>query len=49
MGNYMQPDMNIRGIGQILAENTLRTKDPFPYAGMWLFTGSQGSGKTYPF
>lgn len=46
MADYMQPDINIRGIGETLAENTLKTKDPFPYAGMWLFSGSQGSGKT---
>ena len=46
MADYMQPDINIKGIGDTLAENTLKTKDPFPYAGMWLFSGSQGSGKT---
>lgn len=46
MANYMQPDINLRGIGETLAENTLKTKDPFPYAGMWIFSGSQGSGKT---
>lgn len=46
MADYMQPDINIKGIGETLAENTLKTKDPFPYAGMWLFSGSQGSGKT---
>ena len=42
----MQPDVNLKGIGETLAENTLKTKEPFPYAGMWLFSGSQGSGKT---
>lgn len=46
MSNYMQPDINLKGIGETLAENTLKTKDPFPFAGMWLFSGSQGSGKT---
>ena len=46
MADYMQPDINLKGIGDTLAENTLKTKDPFPYAGMWLFSGSQGSGKT---
>lgn len=46
MSGYMEPDINLRGIGETLAENTLKTKDPFPYAGMWLFSGSQGSGKT---
>lgn len=46
MAGYMEPNINLRGIGETLAENTLKTKDPFPYAGMWLFSGSQGSGKT---
>lgn len=46
MSNFMQPDINLKGIGETLAENTLKTKDSFPYAGMWLFSGSQGSGKT---
>lgn len=46
MSGYMETELNLRGIGATMAENTLKTKDPFPYAGMWLFTGSQGSGKT---
>lgn len=46
MENYKQPDLNITGVFDTLAENTLKTRDPFPYAGMWLFSGSQGSGKT---
>ena len=46
MPEYMQPDINLMGIGEVLAENTLKKKDPFPFAGMWLFSGSQGSGKT---
>ncbi len=46
MGGYLEPDMNLKGIGELFAENTLKTVDPFPYAGMWLFSGAQGSGKT---
>ncbi len=46
MNDFMQPDLNIKGIPNLIAENTLKTKEPFPYAGMWLFSGSQGSGKT---
>ena len=46
MADDMQPDINIRGIGETLAENTLKVKDPFNYSGMWIFSGSQGSGKT---
>lgn len=46
MADYMQPDINVKGMFETMAENTLKTKDPFPFAGMWIFSGSQGSGKT---
>ena len=46
MENFMQPAMNITGILDTLAENTLKTNDGFQYAGLWVFSGSQGSGKT---
>lgn len=44
--DYMQPDINLTGILETLAENTLKKDDSFPYAGMWIFSGAQGSGKT---
>lgn len=46
MGVYLEPKKNLGGIGQFIGETSLKSRDPFPYAGMWLFTGSQGSGKT---
>ena len=46
MEKFMQPDMNISGIFDTLAENTLKSCDGFQYAGLWVFSGSQGSGKT---
>lgn len=46
MEKFMQPAMNITGILDTLAENTLKTNDGFQYAGLWVFSGSQGSGKT---
>lgn len=46
MSDYMEPDFNITGVFDTLAENSLKVKDGFPYAGMWLFSGAQGSGKT---
>lgn len=46
MEQFMQPDMNVKGALDVLRENTLKAKDPFPYAGMWIFSGQQGSGKT---
>lgn len=46
MAGYLEPPTNVLGIGQLVGENSFKTKDPFPYAGMWLFSGAQGSGKT---
>lgn len=44
--NGMQVDINLFGIPAVLRENTLKSGDGFPYAGLWCFTGAQGSGKT---
>lgn len=46
MSSYLEPAVNISGIGELIGENSLKKRDPFPYAGMWLFSGQQGSGKT---
>lgn len=46
MENYLQPDLNIKGIIPLLEENSLKNDDSFPYSGLWIFSGSQGSGKT---
>lgn len=43
----IKPDLNLKGIGNVVAENRLKGDlKTFPYSGMWLFTGQQGSGKT---
>lgn len=46
MAEYMVPPIGAGNVSEVLAERSLRTVDPFPFAGMWLFTGAQGSGKT---
>ena len=46
MEQYMQPDLNLKGIGDTIAENTLKANDGFQFSGLWTFSGSQGSGKT---
>lgn len=46
MENFMQPPINVKGIGETIAENTLKSDDGFQFAGLWTFSGSQGSGKT---
>lgn len=43
---YKTVPVNLKGILQTIEENKLKSADPFPFAGMWLFTGSQGNGKT---
>lgn len=44
--NYT-PSLNLRGRTAFKQERRLGSdKDVFPYLGLWLFTGSQGSGKT---
>lgn len=46
MEQYMQPDLNLKGIGDTIAENTLKVNEGFQFSGLWTFSGSQGSGKT---
>lgn len=42
-----EPELNITGIGDTIRELSLKTqRKQFSYQGLWLFTGSQGSGKT---
>lgn len=43
----LEPEKNIKGISSFLRESDLkRDRKEFPYQGLWLFTGTQGSGKT---
>lgn len=46
MSNYKQVDLNVSGIPGVLREGSLKSHDGFSYAGLWCFTGAQGSGKT---
>ncbi len=46
MEQFMQPDMGLKNIPEVIAENSLKDTTGFPYAGMWIFSGQQGSGKT---
>ncbi len=43
---YMEPPINLRGMFETMAENTLKTDSGFQFAGLWIFSGAQGSGKT---
>lgn len=39
-------EMGYSGLIQVIHEGLLKSMQQFPYAGIWLFTGAQGSGKT---
>lgn len=43
----LRPETNMKGIEGCIRELGLKKqRDQFPYQGLWLFTGTQGSGKT---
>lgn len=43
----MEPNLNIKGAADTIRELGLKSaRKQFPYQGLWLFTGCQGSGKT---
>ena len=44
--DFMQPDMGLTNIPDVIRANMLKGDSGFPYAGMWIFSGQQGSGKT---
>lgn len=46
MDEFWQPDVGFTNIPDVVRAGLLKSTDGFPYAGMWLFTGAQGSGKT---
>ncbi len=46
MEDFMQPNLGLKNIPDVIRENTLKNDDGFPFAGMWIFSGQQGSGKT---
>lgn len=46
MAEYYQPDFDLKNIPDVIRSRLLKEDEGFPYAGMWLFTGAQGSGKT---
>lgn len=43
---YPEPPINLLGITEYLAEKSMQDDDSFPYSGLWIFSGAQGSGKT---
>lgn len=46
MSDYKTVPLNLKGIIPVIEESSLKKEKEFPYAGMWIFSGSQGNGKT---
>lgn len=46
MEDFLRPDFGLRNIPDVIRENLLKSDGSFPYAGLWVFSGQQGSGKT---
>lgn len=42
----MSPDLNLKGAPEYVRELSLKDDSSFPYQGLWIFSGCQGSGKT---
>lgn len=46
MPEYMEPDVGLSNIPDAIRAHFMKSDDGFPYGGLWVFTGAQGSGKT---
>lgn len=46
MDEYMQPEVGFGNIPDAVRARLFRENEGFPYGGLWVFTGAQGSGKT---
>lgn len=43
----LEPDFNLKGLPSAIVERFYSgEKKDFPYQGIWIFSGSQGAGKT---
>ena len=46
MPMFVTPKFGLKNLSAVSQELKLKNETQFPYAGIWLFTGAQGSGKT---
>lgn len=46
MAEYMEPDVGLKNIPDVVRARMMKANDGFPYGGLWVFTGAQGAGKT---
>ncbi|MBQ7331386.1 MAG: ATP-binding protein [Oscillospiraceae bacterium] len=46
MAEYMEPEVGLKNIPDVVRARMMKANDGFPYGGLWVFTGAQGAGKT---
>lgn len=46
MAEYMEPDVGLKNIPDVVRARMMKANDGFSYGGLWVFTGAQGAGKT---
>lgn len=46
MAEYMEPDVGLKNIPDVIRAKVFKEDDGFPYGGLWVFSGAQGAGKT---
>lgn len=46
MKDYLEPNLGLKNIPDVIGELSLKRGRQFPYDGIWAISGSQGSGKT---
>lgn len=46
MAEYLEPDIGLSNIPDVIRAKAFTKVDTFPYGGLWVFSGAQGSGKT---
>lgn len=46
MPEYLEPDLGLKNVPDVIRARLMQSYDGFPYGGMWIYSGSQGSGKT---
>lgn len=46
MPEYLKPDVGLKNIPDVIRAKAFTKEDTFPYGGLWVFSGAQGSGKT---
>lgn len=46
MPEYLEPDVGLKNIPDVIRAKAFSKVDEFPYGGLWVFSGAQGAGKT---